>query len=849
MSKLSRVNHAAGIFADMSVDGPAIGTLVAIIDRAKNLPNRKTMGKQNPYCAARLGKEAKKTPTDLRGGQTPRWDHELRFTVHESPDYYRMKVSIFNDDKKTDLIGETWVDLQNLIIPGGSQNDHWHVLQCRGKYAGEIRLEMTYYDTREQDVAVIERRKVAAERAQGKVSPSASSVLSGTSTMSAMSGLSGPRQLEKVKRRPLPTDPSGATPARPPAPEHTQSAPPLHHPMPARPAMRDVAQTMPQSAAPEPLPYAPRHSEPSYDTQAYATVPKSQPRGTHVGPDDYQREWSAPAPALPPVDMMRHNTQELSYAAPEAPDHAYDPRPLQPRSHSDYDRPPSRDHQSASEPLFEPDVNERVQYDAGLQPHNAHSQMVSPQYNVNPMTFGQVSTFVPHASGNVPAPLNYSRPSSSSGPVDDLRYQPHVKALPPPHVDEYHPEYAGMQPSVEDEEDLDMPPPPPPVHRSGMAQQAHSPSNQSPSSYKPYNPSVPASLVAGYEPQSQTDRAVFEDRSGRRRSAHFDDEMMLAQQPTPVPSTYEAPIYPLRTSPRPTEERSGSIASRGGSASPDTRMVTRKSVSPRPSSSDSRAGSSVPFSPDSYNSFNHHSSRPGSARDASPAYETPSQARAASSRPEIESVRDLDQPIIGDDGREIDPSDHLPAETWAPEPEKKNRKPEVIIRFKHSPRPTSRGNETPPRNTPPRVGFRTTPDTYKRYNPTHVHTDSVDRTPPRADRGHESYGSYTHSRGYNTPTSADRPRSSHRGSVSPTPSARSPIYDYSSGPPIPSKVPISQGASAYPVASNDVRSGRPGMDALSRELSTIDIGSVACSPSRAVRKYAPRPPASMGYAS
>lgn len=33
------VNHAAAIFADMSVDGPVIGTLVAVIDRAKNLPN------------------------------------------------------------------------------------------------------------------------------------------------------------------------------------------------------------------------------------------------------------------------------------------------------------------------------------------------------------------------------------------------------------------------------------------------------------------------------------------------------------------------------------------------------------------------------------------------------------------------------------------------------------------------------------------------------------------------------------------------------------------------------------------------------------------------------------------
>lgn len=65
--------HSAGIFADVSIDGPEIGTLVLIVDRAKNLPNRKTIGKQDPYCAARLGKEAKKTTTDIRGGQTPKW--------------------------------------------------------------------------------------------------------------------------------------------------------------------------------------------------------------------------------------------------------------------------------------------------------------------------------------------------------------------------------------------------------------------------------------------------------------------------------------------------------------------------------------------------------------------------------------------------------------------------------------------------------------------------------------------------------------------------------------------------------------------------------------------------------
>ena len=74
--------HTAGIYADMTVDGPEIGTLVLVVDKAKNLPNRKAMGKQDPYCAARLGKEAKKTDTDKRGGQTPKWRVELDNTIY-----------------------------------------------------------------------------------------------------------------------------------------------------------------------------------------------------------------------------------------------------------------------------------------------------------------------------------------------------------------------------------------------------------------------------------------------------------------------------------------------------------------------------------------------------------------------------------------------------------------------------------------------------------------------------------------------------------------------------------------------------------------------------------------------
>ncbi|KAM0712075.1 hypothetical protein Q7P37_011169 [Cladosporium fusiforme] len=172
-----QVPYAAGIYADMSVDGPEIGTLVMVCDRAKNLPNRKTMGKQNPYCAARLGKEAKKTPVDKRGGQTPKWDTELRFTVHDSADYYNLKLSVFSEDKKTDLIGESFLDLTSVIVPGGGKNDIWQGLTCKGKYAGEIRLELTYYDSRPK----AERQRRASNAA-------------------TEDGASRPR----VKRRPLP---------------------------------------------------------------------------------------------------------------------------------------------------------------------------------------------------------------------------------------------------------------------------------------------------------------------------------------------------------------------------------------------------------------------------------------------------------------------------------------------------------------------------------------------------------------------------------------------------------------------------------------------------------------------
>ncbi|KAL5604925.1 hypothetical protein BROUX41_001744 [Berkeleyomyces rouxiae] len=232
---LSQLQHSAGIFADASIDGPEIGTLVLIVDRAKNLPNRKTIGKQDPYCAARLGKEAHKTRTDIRGGQTPRWDQELRFKVHDSPDYYQLKVSIFNDDKKTDLIGETWVDLKDIIKHGGGQNDRWQSLGCRGKYAGEIRIELTYYDNRPKPVTAVRSGDL-------DVSPISADPTSGSA-----------RRRSPVKRRPLPSDPvTGEIPSHVNPTPPLRTAPSTSH-MAIPPQMQDAV-AQPHRVGPRPQP-------------------------------------------------------------------------------------------------------------------------------------------------------------------------------------------------------------------------------------------------------------------------------------------------------------------------------------------------------------------------------------------------------------------------------------------------------------------------------------------------------------------------------------------------------------------------------------------------------------------
>lgn len=123
--------------------------------------------------------------------------------MRNSPDYRTLKITVFNDDKKTDLIGECSLRLDRILVAGGGTDDGWRGLKCKDKYAGEILVELTFWDMRptpdqmrknEETVVFKERER------EEKKEKDAPRKVGGAREM-------GFRE-KATKRRPLPSDPS-----------------------------------------------------------------------------------------------------------------------------------------------------------------------------------------------------------------------------------------------------------------------------------------------------------------------------------------------------------------------------------------------------------------------------------------------------------------------------------------------------------------------------------------------------------------------------------------------------------------------------------------------------------------
>jgi hypothetical protein len=684
------------------------------------------MGKQNPYCAARLGKEAKKTETDRRGGQTPKWDQELRFTVHDSPDYHNLKISVFSEDKRTDLIGEAWVSLTDVVVPGGGRNDLWQGLNCKGKYAGEVRIELTYYDTRpkpdksEEDVPMrqsvgsggkVKRRPLPTAGAAGHVTPDNIPEPAGPGRAKH-----GPRDYRTPPRAmsmpPRPEDNMGFHHSQmhslygnqPPA--HLQSQADLTHQTPPTNALYD-----------EPGQYPP-------ESQAYPDDPYQQP--------DF-------LPQLPPSNRQRAATGQQRYA-PLPP--AVQPAPLQPRPQSHTGLPHS--------------------HSAPIVPSQHETQQV---YNDS---YNQLNTDYPEPIPDVEYQHRRLRQQQPPQPRRERRAD-----VPPG----WQAEYGGSDPftqapiPLDDGEDDGAPPPPPPMHshsapavphvspspsstrygvtpprpeppsvpsasplqrlERGYAQQQHTPPHNhpqrgrsvdeyaaTPPEHSPYGHTPPAAgMIPGQPSTSPYSRISPAARAlpAHQRHSVAGDPYYGTTPPRPHPLSKEVPrsrsplpdvtappqgyahdyrqreaapmIKPRAVSPQPVtpgshdarrprsaysiqhpvrahESSDGSPLSTSMTRLPAETPMKRTPVSARPSpGAEMESPGGVPFSPDSFDIHNPNA-RP------SPLATSPHTPFKVQTGPEAERP-ERRGPIVGWHGQEIDPSDHLPVDSWAPEPEKK----------------------------------------------------------------------------------------------------------------------------------------------------------------------------------
>lgn len=160
--------------------GGPLGTLIVVVLKARNLPNKQRIGKQDPYATCTYLSHRKRTKTDKRGGQHPVWDDELRFEIYDNAkdamasasvsttatggvgplkskptpvgttgttSLKELHVAVYADDPRDpDFIGEGRVDLSETLKKG--EFDDWVTMTNKGKYQGEVYLEMTFYSAK-----------------------------------------------------------------------------------------------------------------------------------------------------------------------------------------------------------------------------------------------------------------------------------------------------------------------------------------------------------------------------------------------------------------------------------------------------------------------------------------------------------------------------------------------------------------------------------------------------------------------------------------------------------------------------------------------------------------------------
>ena len=702
-------------------------------------------------------------------------------------------------------------------MPGGGQSDIWQTLSCRGKYAGEVRVEITYYDSRPkpEKLAVRQRQQTPVEQDTG-------SVRSRTTPM---------------KRRPLPSDPvTGEAPSPPVATPSVvsdhQSTPPSRHTksashagfIPDRSPLQSVElQTPPHGGRHPAEHYTPsqhsghRYGHRSVDSQGTPSRPFDDYGYGHHELSAHREAYSEPpelpdyagrsrsfdyddsTPPPPPVHRSRHNSpsqEALGRTSREVSPVKATPMPMRKdvlKSEAHRNSPAAYPGQPGYKP-YDPSASSPIP----ISPNHA-SPYGSPSRH---QSYGQGydyghGTVLPSVE-DVPDSPSYRHGGMSRSPgASPGRYV----SPSPGYMSSTPREDAGFPSSVSPVSAQDY---------SNTSSQVSFNSQASQGQRRTYDashgpPALPHSLSHSVDPMLSQDISdhIQEERRydgrlaarGRHQSEGPDIYRNSARTHAPGPVA----TYSSRTEAQPR----GHHYSTSANASP-LHHIPRKSVSPAPPPVEERRLSDIPFGPDSYDALN-------------PAMGSPMTPGKAATREPV----DPNAKIIAHDGREIDPSDHLPMESWAPEPEPRHGQ-------KQSPerggRPSLSGAQPMPPSgkRPPRQSTRPEPILTQQTPPSYSFGDQQPRTPETSGRNRlQKKPRGGHSPSASSPLAPISPdnHQGRQGQYTPTRGPRHgsswdyPNENYSphhSAPPIPAKIPLA------------MMSGANG--SLEDELQRIDIG-------------------------
>ncbi|PFH53188.1 hypothetical protein AMATHDRAFT_138240, partial [Amanita thiersii Skay4041] len=126
----------------------SIGTLIVVVLKAKNLHDKHSFYKQDVFAEVKLSGTTKRTHVDIKGGQHPVWDEELRFPVIKSSSEKNRKLQVAcyaKEPRSEDILGKGTVNITGMLKTG--EFDDWVELETNGTIRGEIYLEMTFYSS------------------------------------------------------------------------------------------------------------------------------------------------------------------------------------------------------------------------------------------------------------------------------------------------------------------------------------------------------------------------------------------------------------------------------------------------------------------------------------------------------------------------------------------------------------------------------------------------------------------------------------------------------------------------------------------------------------------------------